>query len=394
MHKFFTLLLIISFFHPQKKLLAQEGLVFDIYDGFSSTIGKSGNSDSDVYRSDKDKNSGDVTIQNSATLNVITTNTKVNDAHFEDIYSIIEGDLYINNSSLILDQYSVLIIRGNVIFSNSGSITINGGGSESGEAPSLIILGNVTGSGTITGTNKARLPYVNGTVSDVSVNVNDVTGNAAIENDITEYEDKPDLTTILTNELGPNYVTDLPVELISFEATVNPNNTTLTWSTASEQNASHFDVMRSNDKRNWEVLATIEAAGNSNVKRDYKFVDNDLLTAVTYYKLVQVDFDEAYEEFGPLTVFPNGVEKTLTANVFPNPSTESSKIQIDGLSLGNSIELSVIDKSGRMIYQDTIKDSPESLLYNLETRTTLYPGNYLIIIQSGNEKVVKRYIQQ
>ncbi|MBB6459511.1 T9SS type A sorting domain-containing protein [Flammeovirga kamogawensis] len=329
----------------------------------------------------------DLIINNNITLEIKTTGNV-------DNYVQINGNITLNEgASLTIESEAFFIINGNLSLSGNNNITIGGGGNF--KSAYLIVTGDFASNGvgsSLVVANKGTI-YAGSTsgLGTPSVSTGSHDGIYIEGDDDLGIEDHRDF--ILANSVADR-VSDLPVELISFEATVNPNNTTLTWSTASEQNASHFDVMRSNDKRNWEVLATLDAAGNSNVKRDYKFVDNDLLTAVTYYKLVQVDFDEAYEEFGPLTVYPNGVEKSLTANIFPNPSADGSKIQLDGLSLGNSIQLSVIDKSGRMIFQDTIQDSPESLLYNLETRTTLYPGNYLIVIQSGNEKIVKRYIQQ
>src|SRR6185436_5577676 len=74
----------------------------------------------------------------------------------------------------------------------------------------------------------------------------------------------------------------LPVELLSFVAEMRNNIVELKWTTASEQNSSHFDVQRSADGHNFEFVNRVEAAGNSNTAHSYHSVDYKPLQSEAY----------------------------------------------------------------------------------------------------------------
>jgi hypothetical protein len=66
------------------------------------------------------------------------------------------------------------------------------------------------------------------------------------------------------------------------------------WSTASETNCSHFLIMYSRDKKNWNIIGQIYGAGNSSALNNYKYPTD--LTDV-YFKIYQVDFDGNAREY-------------------------------------------------------------------------------------------------
>jgi len=99
-------------------------------------------------------------------------------------------------------------------------------------------------------------------------------------------------------------MTPLPVELTYFIGeNVNEGNV-LRWQTASEHNSDYFLIERSTTGEFNEnsVIATRKSAGNSTSVLDYSFVDITFENAINYYKLVQVDFDGKYKEYGPIAI--------------------------------------------------------------------------------------------
>jgi len=94
----------------------------------------------------------------------------------------------------------------------------------------------------------------------------------------------------------------LPVEFISFDASCDNADVKITWSTASEQNSSHFLVERSSDGTIFSSIATVVAAGNSSTTKNYSYTDSDALSGLSYYRLTQVDFNGAYIYSGTITV--------------------------------------------------------------------------------------------
>jgi hypothetical protein len=110
----------------------------------------------------------------------------------------------------------------------------------------------------------------------------------------------------------------LPIQLISFNATVQQTEVKLQWSTASELNNDFFTIERSKDAESWEDLVEIKGAGNSQVRLDYETIDGLPYTGVSYYRLRQTDFDKQYSYSGVRRV---EVEQVYQLKVYPNPSS-------------------------------------------------------------------------
>ncbi|ANQ52536.1 T9SS type A sorting domain-containing protein [Flammeovirga sp. MY04] len=218
--------------------------------------------------------------------------------------------------------------------------------------------------------------------------------------DPTFYD--PDHSNFGTNGTEPcnrngdsdRFTTDLPVEMISFESSIENHNVILNWATATEINASHFVVFRSTDKENWEEIGEVEAGGNTNYRQDYSFTDiPNASSNVVYYKLEQFDYNGKSETFGPLAVSFRSIN-LMSAQVYPNPVRDQLNLSITGLQLGNDMTISLMDKMGKVIHQEYKKLNGSSLIYNVDETVDLVPGNYLLIITSGSEKITKRFIKQ
>lgn len=103
----------------------------------------------------------------------------------------------------------------------------------------------------------------------------------------------------------------LPVELLYFDGVEYPLWNTLKWSTASEQNSSHFIIEKSTDGGNWREIANKTAAGNSNEKLNYSHSDNIDQHAIHYYRLVQYDIDGQFKIYGPIALDNRAKEKKI-----------------------------------------------------------------------------------
>ena len=86
----------------------------------------------------------------------------------------------------------------------------------------------------------------------------------------------------------------LPVDMISFTAKGMPQHSAiLNWETAQELSNDYFDIQRSYDGTNFEVVGTVKGGGNSFDKVQYNYLDNQIAKEfnLVYYRLNQVDFD-------------------------------------------------------------------------------------------------------
>jgi hypothetical protein len=115
----------------------------------------------------------------------------------------------------------------------------------------------------------------------------------------------------------------LPIELVGLKAVCEQNKVILGWQTNSEWNNSYFEIQRSFDTENWEVLTRVAGAGNSSIIRNYSYTDNTMFRSAAYYRLKQVDTDSQFKltEMVGVRNCKNAGE-IADVNVYPNPATK------------------------------------------------------------------------
>ncbi len=93
--------------------------------------------------------------------------------------------------------------------------------------------------------------------------------------------------------LGSNS-SPLPVTLISFNAALAGQNVAINWATASEENNDHFDVERSFDVKDWNLVQRESGYGTTQEMHNYAAMDYNVTEyndKVLYYRLKQVDYN-------------------------------------------------------------------------------------------------------
>jgi len=94
--------------------------------------------------------------------------------------------------------------------------------------------------------------------------------------------------------LYANYMTDLvklPIELTDFKAVAQTNSIKLNWTTATETNNSHFELLRSKNATNFSPITTVKGSGTTQTQQHYSFIDYNPLAGTSYYQLKQIDND-------------------------------------------------------------------------------------------------------
>ena len=178
----------------------------------------------------------------------------------------------------------------------------------------------------------------------------------------------------------------LPIELMYFNCSYTKNLNNLSWTTASESNNDHFDVERSLDGLNFEVIGNKKGAGNSLTKIEYSFFDQNPPKGISYYRLKQVDFDGKYMYYEICTITNNGIGGI---SFYPNPVRNDLTIDyyVDNLKTNT---ISVTDVSGRLIQLKTSIIDSKMII----DCSDLADGIYFLKMLIGAKEVVNKFTVQ
>ncbi|MGI4744184.1 MAG: T9SS type A sorting domain-containing protein [Janthinobacterium lividum] len=224
---------------------------------------------------------------------------------------------------------------------------------------------------------------------------------------VTDAEYDTDGNTIAYNTYGmsmavsttketpaPAAVAPLPVVLTSFTGNVNTHNlATLRWVTATEQHTAYFVAERSADGIAFTEVGKTAAAGNSSKLLTYEWLDEQPLTATTYYRLRQVDLDGSshYSQVIALSPTVNTIA-TQAVDVYPNPSAgKTIQILLQGYS-GELFQAHLTDALGRTVMTQVINPAESYYLTPLSLPQGIASGNYVLTLAGSGNPIQKRII--
>ncbi len=184
----------------------------------------------------------------------------------------------------------------------------------------------------------------------------------------------------------------LPVELVSFSGLCEEGVVNLTWQTASEFNSSHFNVEKSRDGENWQLLSTVPSAGTSNELITYQAVDKNGTNGNNYYRLHQVDIDGTEKVYDPINV--SCVETTAGYfTSYPNPSGDEFQVVVNNKEILGACTLNIVDAQGKVIDQRSIEVKDGINMFVITE--SLNPGIYFLSISTGSKttQVIKHAVK-
>jgi len=180
----------------------------------------------------------------------------------------------------------------------------------------------------------------------------------------------------------------LVAELTSFTGKITADeNVQLNWTTASEQNNSHFDIEVSNDGVNFSLLSTVASKGNSTTDQQYDYLHNKPGFGTFYYRLKQTDLDGkfTYSKVISLTINADFVKAT----VYPVPAKNMITIQFE----------KPVDKGEIKIFSSDLRVVKYERINNLAAKkdiniSSLPAGIYFIRYFDGITSEVLRFVKE
>jgi photosystem II stability/assembly factor-like uncharacterized protein len=160
-----------------------------------------------------------------------------------------------------------------------------------------------------------------------------------------------------------------PVELISFKANSINNKVFLNWSTATEINNRGFEIQKSTDKINWQMIGFVKGNGTTTKKNYYSYIDNDIEMVKYYYRLKQIDFDGSIKCSKVIEVNINAPSQFSLSQNYPNPFNPETNINYT-IPKETNVILKLYDITGREV-KELVNERKQ-------------PGEYTVKLKGGN----------
>ena len=175
----------------------------------------------------------------------------------------------------------------------------------------------------------------------------------------------------------------LPIKILSFNASKLGTDVLVSWVTATESNSRNFEVQRSTDGINWETIGTVAAAGNSNIDRNYSFIDTKPVKGTNYYRLRLNDLDSRFT-FSDTRVVIFGSASIDGIKILPNPTMD--RVYITTTSSSNLQSVMVYSADGKLMQQNQNFVTGGNV-----DMSQLSAGTYIFKItdKEGNTKIAK-----
>jgi hypothetical protein len=189
----------------------------------------------------------------------------------------------------------------------------------------------------------------------------------------------------------------LPVELISFKASVSDGDVIIDWATATENNNNFFTIEHKYDAGEVSVLKEVNSFGDTPYGHSYSYTHSGAEYGIHYYRLLQTDFDgqaKVISDWVSLNLM-DALAPKLDVEVSPNPGTaESMKMIISGIA-GNRITYRILDVYGNILVSSTKNIGNNIRSYQVPVRDWALPqGIYIIKATVGGEEIVRKFVIQ
>jgi uncharacterized repeat protein (TIGR01451 family) len=170
-------------------------------------------------------------------------------------------------------------------------------------------------------------------------------------------------------------LTPLPITLVFFQAILLNNGAAdVKWKTATENNVSHFEVLRSANGIDFTTIGTVEPG-----KPSYLFKDRTPLIGYNYYRLRTVDIDGSTQYSNTVLVNVKN-ENNIISSIYPNPGNgRTVNVKLQGLIQGN-IRIQILDQLGRTLLSKQYSQQNSSGFKTELNLDKLSKGNYILKI--------------
>lgn len=182
----------------------------------------------------------------------------------------------------------------------------------------------------------------------------------------------------------------LPVTFQFFNGVHRQTENELRWTVSEERNLASYELERSTDGINYTKINTIAAKNTSNIA-DYTYSDRsrEISGAILYYRLKAIDRNDTYF-YSDVVLLRNDNQSKF--KILGNPFTSQVTFRYETTYNGNLL-IRLSDMNGRTIRSEKLPVQNGAGYYTVYNLSSLAPGQYILEINTGNERYSAKLIK-
>ena len=179
----------------------------------------------------------------------------------------------------------------------------------------------------------------------------------------------------------------LPITLADFTVDCNAGEVKLKWSTASEINNNYFTIERSTNGKDFEIVGTVNGAGNSSTIKNYLWIDESPLPVTAYYRLKQTDFngDLSYSN-----VLASSCQSNNNIVIYPNPAHGTFSFNYNSDKHEN-LTVELFNMAGQLILRKDFNELPLGYSEHNININDISNGIYYVKFSSANNQFTQKF---
>ncbi|MBN2776083.1 MAG: T9SS type A sorting domain-containing protein [Bacteroidales bacterium] len=193
---------------------------------------------------------------------------------------------------------------------------------------------------------------------------------------------------IITNKFTIFVENTLPIELAFFNAECYNNQILVNWQTLTETNNDFFTLQASYETDNFETIAIIDGAGNSNTVKNYSMeIENSGIPVFLRLKQTDYDLNETYSNV--VSLHCDKIVSDCNVEVCPNPADEYVQIMFDK-SFETESQVFVYDIFGKELFNSKLMIGESQIRLDLsDFASGIYFGKIINEYLDKSFKIVK-----
>ncbi|WP_207491899.1 DUF5018 domain-containing protein [Aridibaculum aurantiacum] len=180
----------------------------------------------------------------------------------------------------------------------------------------------------------------------------------------------------------------LPASILAFDVKLSEGATKeakASWTTTNEINTQRFEVERSANGRAFTAIGNAAAANTIGVN-NYSFADRAPLQGISYYRLKVVDKDGKFNYSKTISI---NNKSSFSLAVYPNPA--ANNLVVTHAKATSGATLRIVTADGRTVTSLQVQQG--ATITNADI-TRLAPGNYLLILENGDNRTTTKFMKQ